>query len=150
MTTIYTLYTDEVKAMLYFLNNEIGHNQNIIRVKQSYNSISSDINYMIKILPFSLFAQRTTPFQNREFNLYLDNFLIHDTTHFNLYDADVLNYKTLESIDSINYPRKQKKNYLVKKIRRENFVRINKNDFYLTLDPLFNFAGGIDLKDSLY
>ena len=47
MTTVYTLYTDEVKAMLYFLNNEIGHNQNIIRVKQSYNSISSDINYMI-------------------------------------------------------------------------------------------------------
>ena len=102
------------------------------------------------ILPFSLFAQRTTPFQNREFNLYLDNFIIHDSTHFNLYDADVLNYKTLESIDYIIYPRKQKKNYLVKKIRRENFVHINKNDFYLTLDPLFNFAGGIDLKDSLH
>ena len=104
---------------------------------------------LLLLFPCCIFAQRSSPFPNREFNLYIDNFLIHDTSNFSLLENEVLNYRNLERIDSIVYPRKQKKNYFVRKLRRQNFVHVNKNDFYLTLDPMFNLNGGLDLQDTL-
>jgi hypothetical protein len=96
-----------------------------------------------------LFAQTVAPYQNREFNLYLTNFLIHDSAANFLLDQSILNYKSFESSDSIIYPRKQKKNYFLRKLRRASFIRVHAKDFFLTLDPIINFSAGTDLEDSL-
>ena len=98
-------------------------------------------------LPKGLFAQPNYPYVNREFRLVLENFSIHDSAHF--FVDEIQGYKHLERVDSILYPRKQKRNYFVRKIRRESFARVTQKDFYLRLDPIFNFAAGTDLKDSL-
>ncbi len=106
--------------------------------------------WVFLLLSFSsLYAQRVAPYQNREFNLHLSNYFIFDTTNIQLYENGIISYKNLESIDSLVYPRKQKKNYFIRKLRRESLVRVQTKDFFLTLDPVLNFSIGLDLEDSL-
>ena len=43
----HNLYTEEIKAMLYFFTNEIGHNESMTKLKQCYSSNINDISYII-------------------------------------------------------------------------------------------------------
>ncbi len=40
------------------------------------------------------------------------------------------------------------RNWLGRKLFEENFIILDKKNLYLTIDPIFNFSGGIDLVDS--
>ncbi|MBL0048590.1 MAG: hypothetical protein IPP32_10910 [Bacteroidetes bacterium] len=95
-------------------------------------------------------AQSPAPYANREFKLYLNNFLNQDSSELKEFNTQLINYAQLERIDSILYPRQQKKNYFHRKLRRQSFVRVKTSDFFLQLDPIFNFNAGFDLKDSLH
>lgn len=99
------------------------------------------------ISPFPILAQCNYPYVNREFKLVLENFSAQDSLAY--FSDEIQLYKNLESVDSILYPRKQIKNYLVRKVRRESFARVTQKDFFLRLDPIFNFALGTDLRDTL-
>ena len=46
------------------------------------------------------------------------------------------------------WERRKHENIIMRKLRNENLIRVNKSDFYLTIDPLFNFEFGRDSKDT--
>ncbi len=95
----------------------------------------------------TLTAQTYLPFQFRELNLPLQNYLQTDTNgYFRNY---CINYKDLQKINDSLFPRKLSRYYLIRKLRKESFVQVSQKEFYLTLDPIFNFQGGINTEDSL-
>ncbi len=97
----------------------------------------------------ALFAQQTQAVYNREFNLSITNFLKRDTANLKIYDQPVINYYSLTKVDSALFPRSPRKNYFFRKIRKESFAQIKSKDFFLQLDPIFNFNGGVDLPELL-
>lgn len=47
LSTVNNLYTEEIRAMLYFFANEIGHNQDITKLKHCYSTNHVDNTYLI-------------------------------------------------------------------------------------------------------
>ncbi len=107
------------------------------------------IYFFCSVIIFSLQlkAQTSLPFQYRELNLPLQNYLLTDTNNY--FRNHCINYKDLQRINDSLFPRKLSRYYLIRKLRRESFVQVSQNDFYLTLDPIFNFQGGLNTEDSL-
>ena len=52
------------------------------------------------------------------------------------------------SLDSNRWERRKHKGLIMRKVRNENLIVVDTHDFYLTIDPIFNFQFGRDLDDS--
>ena len=52
------------------------------------------------------------------------------------------------SLDSNRWERRKHKGLVMRKVRNENLIVVDTHDFYLTIDPIFNFQFGRDLDDS--
>ncbi|MFH1321725.1 MAG: hypothetical protein ABII90_13885 [Bacteroidota bacterium] len=53
-----------------------------------------------------------------------------------------------DSLDNQRLDKKIKRSLLYRKLKEENLIIIDADDFYLTIDPLFNFEYGKDLADT--
>ena len=97
----------------------------------------------------SAMAQRFSVFQNREYQLYLNQFARKDSIRGSFLDDGLIQYQQIAEMQSEIYPRKQRKNYFARKLRQESFIKVKSEDFYFQLDPVFDFNAGRDLTDSL-
>jgi len=52
------------------------------------------------------------------------------------------------TLDSNRWERKKHKGLIMRKVRNENLLVVDTHDFYLTIDPIFNFQIGRDTEDS--
>lgn len=110
-------------------------------------------------LIFMLVAGGATAQQN---NLYL-NHQVHQfyearlqekgvTVHTSIRPWRMAEIDTLISYDSVfrlqRLPGEKFPGKLVNWIAYDNMVQVNTSDFHLSIDPLINFSGGIDLEDN--
>ncbi|MBD77892.1 MAG: hypothetical protein CL840_02975 [Crocinitomicaceae bacterium] len=51
-------------------------------------------------------------------------------------------------IDTSGWQRRKHKGLIMRKVRNENLIVIDTHDFYLTIDPIFNFQFGRDMEDT--
>lgn len=100
------------------------------------------IFFVLFIYSSNLFAQQIIPLNNEYFN-HLEKELtsIKKETHTSfkpLIDTYVSNFTNTDSLflqNRINKP----KSLFLRKLRYENLIVVDSNDFHLTIDPLFNF-----------
>lgn len=94
---------------------------------------------------------------NRAWTLYAEKFYLKDSNiSFTSFKPFIENQGlTIKSLNSHNSPPQRLYNYgngplLYRKIKRESLfiVKDSADKFYLTIDPLFNFEGGMDLADT--
>ncbi len=96
----------------------------------------------------------------QKYQLPFDNVTSHDAMR-QLYELDTIihfSYKpllidkslfdTLVANTHTRYSEKQYKRWLGRKLFYENLIRINYRELSMTIDPLMNFQGGMDLNDT--
>ena len=104
------------------------------------------LSFAFLLLPFFALSQRLSYFTDREFNLYIDST---DSAQTSLKSNAFLNYSDLLKINQSIYPRRKSENYFFKKIRKESLVSIKEKDFFLLLDPVFDFSLTKDMESSV-
>ncbi len=96
-----------------------------------------------------VFSQILLPL-NRDINLPFESKFNQKNTdfHTSIKPFPLSDISPVFNLDSVIYKDRNKeytgkfKNYLWRKLRKESFIIVDTNDFYLTIDPLFNFEAG--------
>ena len=98
---------------------------------------------LLFVNPQQVYSQQNQPL-NREWSLNLER------VYSRIADSPSFSSPIKPYITPIQRIEKDKsRSYLVRKLEKENFVVVNDSvdNFYLTVDPLFNLEAGIDTKD---
>ncbi len=103
-----------------------------------------------------LYSQQLLIPLNRDINLLYEsqlnqnNIEFHTSTKPYLKSDLSLVIKSDSIISKERYFKSKTKQYLWRKLRKENFIIVDTSDFYLTIDPLFNFEAGKNIvSDSI-
>jgi len=100
-----------------------------------------------------LFSQQLLVPLNRENNIPIENKLNQKSIYFHSTSKPFIysDFNAFNNIDSISINKQnilyksKLKNYLKRKLRKESFIIVDSTDFYLTINPLFNFEIGKNL-----
>lgn len=100
---------------------------------------------------FALSQQQFTPL-NREYNLWLDRHLNNKEnfshTTFKPWLESAINPDSLEISDSLRGKNHEYKRWIGRKLKTESLIVVDSGEFFLTIDPLFNFQYSYDFADT--
>lgn len=85
---------------------------------------------------------------NEKYEKYLQNPNNNVQTSFKPLITSFINYDSIKIAENDYQKRIIRKSFLGRKLKQESLIQINQDDFYLSIDPLFNFAFMKDWADT--